>query len=104
MRADDLESVRPERAIKRVRSDLAAHVGGLPGQKDDDQSGPATTQDSISVEDSLPTPVQSPKDLEGNGVPVEPDPINEDEVKKSQGNQPYQHFGSVHLNVVSRLY
>ena len=29
VRTDDLESVRVERAIKRVRSDLAAHVGGL---------------------------------------------------------------------------
>lgn len=30
VRTDDLESVRVERAIKRVRSDLAAHVGGSP--------------------------------------------------------------------------
>ncbi|TFK24257.1 hypothetical protein FA15DRAFT_592732 [Coprinopsis marcescibilis] len=29
VRTDDLESVRVERAIKRVRSDLAAHTGGL---------------------------------------------------------------------------
>jgi serum/glucocorticoid-regulated kinase 2 len=29
VRTDDLESVRVERAIKRVRSDLAAHVGGV---------------------------------------------------------------------------
>ncbi|KAF8167263.1 hypothetical protein B0H34DRAFT_8658 [Crassisporium funariophilum] len=29
VRTDDLESVRVERAIKRVRSDLAAHVGSL---------------------------------------------------------------------------
>ncbi|RXW17595.1 hypothetical protein EST38_g8259 [Candolleomyces aberdarensis] len=31
VRTDDLESVRVERAIKRVRSDLAAHVGGGAG-------------------------------------------------------------------------
>lgn len=35
VRTDDLESVRAERAIKRVRSDLAAH-GGLAKEKDGD--------------------------------------------------------------------
>lgn len=30
VRTDDLESVRVERAIKRTRSDLAAHIGGVP--------------------------------------------------------------------------
>jgi serum/glucocorticoid-regulated kinase 2 len=34
VRTDDLESVRVERAIKRVRSDLAAHVGGIPTAKE----------------------------------------------------------------------
>ncbi|KAG5653908.1 hypothetical protein H0H81_009500 [Sphagnurus paluster] len=34
VRTDDLESVRVERAIKRVRSDLAAHVGGLAKEKE----------------------------------------------------------------------
>lgn len=34
VRTDDLESVRVERAIKRVRSDLAAHVGSTKGEKE----------------------------------------------------------------------
>jgi hypothetical protein len=84
VRTDDLESVRVERAIKRVRSDLAAHVGGLPsrddnnelqdhdhsminvGQLDYQKHGaiPAASDDSQPhMEDSLPTPVQSPKEL-----------------------------------------
>ncbi|KAJ3784045.1 hypothetical protein GGU10DRAFT_359097 [Lentinula aff. detonsa] len=34
VRTDDLESTRVERAIKRVRSDLAAHVGGTRDKKE----------------------------------------------------------------------
>ncbi|KAG6884685.1 hypothetical protein C0993_008936 [Termitomyces sp. T159_Od127] len=34
VRTDDLESVRVERAIKRVRSDLAAHLGGMAKEKE----------------------------------------------------------------------
>lgn len=87
VRTDDLESVRVERAIKRVRSDLAAHVGGLPKDKDNEQDSDhaVTSGDSgapvdsqpvgeksagdddlpqTPVEDSLPTPVQTPKELE----------------------------------------
>lgn len=84
MRTDDLESVRVERAIKRVRSDLAAHVGGLPNREDNEQEDldhPVTNDDQpddqkpvvtaasddvlhAPIEDSLPTPVQSPKELE----------------------------------------
>ncbi|KXN84985.1 hypothetical protein AN958_11830 [Leucoagaricus sp. SymC.cos] len=66
VRTDDLESVRPEKAIKRVRSDLAAHVGGLPGQKDglDPQDLVPSSDQPLPEEDSLPTPVQSPKELD----------------------------------------
>lgn len=95
VRTDDLESVRVERAIKRVRSDLAAHVGGLPQESDTEQedepivSNTDTEYSSVPVkeenhpvqekladyddgatdphtpvEDSLPTPVQSPKELD----------------------------------------
>lgn len=84
VRTDDLESVRVERAIKRVRSDLAAHVGGLPSRDDlselqdhdhsvtnndelDHQkhvaSSAASDDSPLHMEDSLPTPVQSPKEL-----------------------------------------
>lgn len=85
VRTDDLESVRVERAIKRVRSDLAAHVGGLPSREDNDElqdhdhsminpdqshheepiAIPVASDDTQPhMEDSLPTPVQSPKELE----------------------------------------
>ncbi|KAH6911129.1 AGC/AGC-unique protein kinase [Coprinopsis sp. MPI-PUGE-AT-0042] len=49
VRTDDLESVRVERAIKRVRSDLAAHVGGM---KRDSTLAEAEKEE----EESLPTP------------------------------------------------
>ncbi|KNZ76335.1 RAC family serine/threonine-protein kinase like protein [Termitomyces sp. J132] len=39
VRTDDLESVRVERAIKRVRSDLAAHLGGLAKEKENTHKG-----------------------------------------------------------------
>jgi hypothetical protein len=90
VRTDDLESVRPEKAIKRVRSDLAAHVGGLPGQKDEltqEALAPGIDQPLAAeldgpVEDSLPTPVQSPKELE-----LDDDDAPDDEVKKNQGEE-----------------
>ncbi len=109
VRTDDLESVRVERAIKRVRSDLAAHVGGLPNESDTEQEDEpvATNTDSeyspvpvkedlhpvhekhadyddamgdphTPVEDSLPTPVQSPKELDG-------DDQNEPQVQVTEG-------------------
>lgn len=39
VRTDDLESVRVERAIKRVRSDLAAHVGSQAKEKENIHKG-----------------------------------------------------------------
>lgn len=102
VRTDDLESARPEKAIKRVRSDLAAHVGGLPGQKDEELDQEDTVPGSTDqpLEDSLPTPVQSPKELDLDEEDVrnefhqvqvtdraKPDAIRdavEDEVKKNQ--------------------
>lgn len=61
VRTDDLESVRVERAIKRVRSDLAAHVGGMGngnrasvGTRVDEGSEKANQV--ADPEKSLPTP------------------------------------------------
>lgn len=56
VRTDDLESVRVERAIKRVRSDLAAHVGFLKEKESIHttgmQNGPSVAQsDSQSITD-----------------------------------------------------
>lgn len=73
VRTDDLESVRVERAIKRVRSDLAAHTG-MPAKKtsepdvtvkeevvlnEDDQEKPST----VNEDEHLPPPVpqETPK-------------------------------------------
>lgn len=90
VRPDDLESVRPEKAIKRVRSDLAAHLHDVH----------PPLQDTVAPEDSLPTPVQSPKDLDHTLS----DPISRHEVKKSQGDCPRQLFASPILNVLYRLH
>lgn len=55
VRTDDLESVRVERAIKRVRSDLAAHVGSAkpkekPGRTSNATSAAQSDQGSIISE------------------------------------------------------
>ncbi|KAJ7762342.1 kinase-like protein [Mycena maculata] len=52
VRTDDLESVRVERAIKRVRSDLASHTGG--GLRNKDKENIAVEQPV--AEDIPPTP------------------------------------------------
>ncbi|KAG6841578.1 hypothetical protein C0991_009613 [Blastosporella zonata] len=57
VRTDDLESVRVERAIKRVRSDLAAHVGGLTKEKENLYKG------SVKAE-SIVTPSETGSVLE----------------------------------------
>jgi hypothetical protein len=91
VRTDDLESVRTERTIKRVRSDLAAHVGGaLPGQRDDlDQKDivhstdqPQPTVLDGPLEDLLSTPVQSPKELDDDG------PRNESQAQATECTKP----------------
>ncbi|KAG6811458.1 hypothetical protein H0H92_007281 [Tricholoma furcatifolium] len=48
VRTDDLESVRTERAIKRVRSDLAAHVGNLTKEKENVHQGAAKAQSILA--------------------------------------------------------
>ncbi|KAF9486596.1 hypothetical protein BDN70DRAFT_23355 [Pholiota conissans] len=54
VRTDDLESVRVERAIKRVRSDLAAHVsGGIPGSKEKENQMSAASSAAPSVAGSI---------------------------------------------------
>ncbi|GLB43552.1 putative agc agc-unique protein kinase [Lyophyllum shimeji] len=52
VRTDDLESVRVERAIKRVRSDLAAHVGGLAKEKENVHKGSAKGGSSVAPSES----------------------------------------------------
>ncbi|KAF9535632.1 hypothetical protein CPB83DRAFT_24240 [Crepidotus variabilis] len=47
VRTDDLESVRVERAIKRVRSDLAAHVGNGSSSRDKENSMDTTFPNSM---------------------------------------------------------
>ncbi|KAF5385153.1 hypothetical protein D9615_001083 [Tricholomella constricta] len=47
VRTDDLESVRVERAIKRVRSDLAAHVGSLAKEKENIYKGSTKAGSSV---------------------------------------------------------
>lgn len=48
VRTDDLESVRVERAIKRVRSDLAAHVGM--SKEDDESVAPSENGSAVEQE------------------------------------------------------
>lgn len=64
VRADDLESVRVERAIKRVRSDLAAHTG-MRSKNDFDKENEAEDDDDvvngIKQEQELP-PLPPPTD------------------------------------------
>ncbi|KAG5642392.1 hypothetical protein DXG03_002850 [Asterophora parasitica] len=52
VRTDDLESVRVERAIKRVRSDLAAHVGSLAKEKENIHKGSIKAGSSIAPSDT----------------------------------------------------
>ncbi|KAF8079140.1 hypothetical protein FPV67DRAFT_98655 [Lyophyllum atratum] len=52
VRTDDLESVRVERAIKRVRSDLAAHVGGLAKEKENVHKGSTKAGSSVAPSES----------------------------------------------------
>ncbi|KAF6748376.1 AGC/AGC-unique protein kinase [Ephemerocybe angulata] len=87
VRTDDLESVRVERAIKHVRSDLAAHVGGggLGGGnrtsvlvKTEEASAKANqvseAEKSLpSPEDDIETPASEQKGAEGQGEEVHHD-------------------------------
>ncbi|KAF7302899.1 hypothetical protein MKEN_01252200 [Mycena kentingensis (nom. inval.)] len=91
VRTDDLESVRVERAIKRVRSDLASHTGGgLRGKEniavdagimEDDSPEPtpvtAATDDS-AIEQQQPEPQPSssepPSAAEAADAPTPPAP------------------------------
>ncbi|KAJ7054027.1 hypothetical protein C8F01DRAFT_1165632 [Mycena amicta] len=81
VRTDDLESVRVERAIKRVRSDLASHTGGgmrgkeniavEVGIKEDETPEPTPTTDDIAKEQQPEPQPSSSQDA----VP-EPDPTS----------------------------
>jgi len=48
VRTDDLESVRVERAIKRVRSDLAAHTGMPSKEKENNKTGTAAVSTAVT--------------------------------------------------------
>jgi len=70
VRTDDLESVRVERAIKRVRSDLAAHLK----RPSTDIPGPISISTSVSKDDGDTVIVST-----GNSSPLmlEPSPVTE---------------------------
>ena len=72
VRTDDLQSVRVERAIKRVRSDLAAHVGGggLGGNRaslseDVEEKASQEPKETAGAESSLPSPEDDHKRKDG---------------------------------------
>ncbi|KAK7063688.1 hypothetical protein R3P38DRAFT_2674852 [Favolaschia claudopus] len=66
VRTDDLESVRVERAIKRVRSDLTSHTGaGLRGKENiavAEKEAPALPQEETAAP-APPTPSKEPETL-----------------------------------------
>ncbi|KAJ3774106.1 hypothetical protein FB446DRAFT_730135 [Lentinula raphanica] len=71
VRTDDLESTRVERAIKRVRSDLAAHVGGA---RDKKEKGGRMNKllESLTSESKTPEKrVEHDHDEEMEAVPAE---------------------------------
>ncbi|KAF7347299.1 hypothetical protein MVEN_01485200 [Mycena venus] len=72
VRTDDLESVRVERAIKRVRSDLASHTGGGVRNKENiavvEKELPAPVEDVVP-EIPAPEPAKEPEP-----TPMEPEP------------------------------
>ena len=70
VRTDDLESVRVERAIKRVRSDLAAHLK----RPSADIPGPMSISTSLSKDDGDTVIVST---TESSPLAPEPSPINE---------------------------
>jgi serum/glucocorticoid-regulated kinase 2 len=86
VRTDDLESVRVERAIKRVRSDLAAHVGLMKEREslhtDGNQNGPsvAPSDESGSIFDHRANGNESHEACEDIG-----EAIQEDEEAKAVG-------------------
>jgi hypothetical protein len=77
VRTDDLESVRVERAIKRVRSDLAAHLkrpsADIPGpvsistslSKDDGDTVIVSTTESSPLAPELSPTTEAAKNLPG---------------------------------------
>ncbi|KAJ4470908.1 hypothetical protein J3R30DRAFT_3531778 [Lentinula aciculospora] len=72
VRTDDLESTRVERAIKRVRSDLAAHVGGTRDKKDRGNSKMNKLIESLTPDSKTPEKrVEQGHGQEGKAVPVE---------------------------------
>ncbi|KAG6820663.1 hypothetical protein H0H93_013514 [Arthromyces matolae] len=81
VRTDDLESVRVERAIKRVRSDLAAHVGGLTKEKENTNKSSAKTEISEATEGRV---------IDGehvNGIDA-PQPVDQpDAIEEANDNQ-----------------
>ncbi|KIY66897.1 hypothetical protein CYLTODRAFT_397962 [Cylindrobasidium torrendii FP15055 ss-10] len=97
VRADDLESVRVERAIKRVRSDLAAHTGMRP-KSDFDKENDGEDEDVVSELKQeqelppLPPPTDSlpptPGDEESIDIGEEPE-SEEDEVPIVPPPAPY---------------
>ena len=70
MRTDDLESVRVERAIKRVRSDLAAHIK----RPSADIPGPVSILTSVSKDDGDTVIVST---SEASPLALEPSPTAE---------------------------
>ncbi|KAF9561633.1 hypothetical protein CPC08DRAFT_635234 [Agrocybe pediades] len=59
VRTDDLESVRVERAIKRVRSDLAAHTGIPTKEKENNKTGAAATAATNVTQNETENEMQS---------------------------------------------
>lgn len=68
VRTDDLQSVRAERAIKRVRSDLAAHIGS----KADVSAHPSSSNVSSTNLSEIVAGVESINTVEGEVIPVDP--------------------------------
>ncbi|KAJ6520464.1 hypothetical protein C8R45DRAFT_807538 [Mycena sanguinolenta] len=84
VRTDDLESVRVERAIKRVRSDLASHGGRGKenvAEKENEVVVPAPTP----APPSEPTPIEPPAD---EATPAPASPAESARIPRSQSADP----------------
>lgn len=76
VRTDDLQSARPERAIKRVRSDLAAHSS--PGSTTD---VPRSVSQVLSDAENVANSATTPEDQVKDEVPALAEPVTEEKLE-----------------------
>lgn len=79
VRTDDLESVRVERAIKRVRSDLAAHIGSMQQPPPKDKENGVGKSAASSAAPSEAGSVYGDEELEGSALLEAPQEVHGEE-------------------------